>query len=276
MLQAYQGKQRMTPSHLLAASISVSIACTPLAAQKTNDTTQAPTRAPDQQTPTTQSAPPTQSAPTTRTPSNPPAIKIDPVKAAKTIVDIFGKKKKKPPAEAPAPTPAPAETTPVTVNPEPTVQAQPSPSPRTSPARPEPRIQPASTPRATLTVEQAPAKMAPAEPSQTVPFETEPVVPAETPAIANEPVLGAPQPAPSAATPETRSWLWLLLVLLAAVLAAAIKLLFFPKPRLSVDFEIGPSNLTPKDGSFAQDYRTGFNIRFEMGTASTPNLGIIQ
>jgi hypothetical protein len=94
-----------------------------------------------------------------------------------------------------------------------------------------------------------------------------PPAPAANVPDVSPPAVPAPPPAP------TSNWLWLLALAAIAMLTGAAKLFLFPRPRFAFEFETGASSLKPAGSSFTQGCDSGFDIRFEVGTASVPKIG---
>ena len=250
--------------------------------------TQSPVPAsPPTSSPTSQQSQPTSSP--TRTQSsrtNSSGVKIDPVQAAKTIIDIFGKKRA-PPQVQPTPTPQPAAR--ATEPPVTTQAPQPAPQPINPPIIaqpayprtkvPVPKIiaspkKPVRTIAAPPSVQKVPAAMA-KDPPIPAPLEPPPQSPKVAPAVSPSPrspdtitVFQAEQP-PAYAP----SWpLVAALLALAATIAAATRYFLFPKARFDLEFETGSSQIVSSASPFAAVPEASFDIEFEWGWPSTPSL----
>jgi hypothetical protein len=271
----------MAPLYLMACA-SASFAQTKYPDQTSGTAAPAPSQSPPRQQSPQQ--PSTAPAPTTkRTPSN-GGIKIDPEQAARTIIDIFGKKKKRPvPQEQPAA--APTTQTPL---PEPPVAAEPAaPVADKPPAKSVvvPRLPSKSVPNSPM---DRPARSVTTEPSQPkpVPLANQvPVESAEVPVPASADMVET-APAPVAVTKVETSGpirepapLWPIiaaLLALAALIAATAKWFLFPKARFDLEFETGDSRLTKTASPFASSPDAKFSLEFEWGPASAPHIQLAQ
>lgn len=248
----------MAAARQLAIWLGLAIIAIPVAAQKNPNGAQTPTT----------TAPP----PQTRSPPKEPGIKVDPVQAAKTIIDIFGKVKK--PKSQPAPTAAPAPTqapAPAVIVPEPAPQPP-------APVAVKPVVQPPPPQYG----QPKPAQKGPTAPTPSPrPVSATPAAIAPVEAVPIPPAIGAPATAaatsmaPAKPEPPASAFNWLWFALFAALVAAGavIRWLLFPRPRLRVDFETGGSMVK---GSTIQSVGSGFDIRFEIGATRPPTLAVIR
>lgn len=244
--------------------------------------TAAPTTA-DQQAPQQSSSAP---APTTTSAPKDSGIKVDPVQAAKTIYNIFGKKKRPQPpqptvqtaplpqAEIPAPEPAVATPASVQVQNSSTPKTVFAPKPTVKPVTDSPIVQPNKkpvTPPSQSLVEQNIVKEAAQQSNGT---------PANSPTTAETPpapvIVPAAEPvsAPSNLDPD---WpLIAALLVLAALVMAGLKWFFFPKARLDLEFETGDSRLISVASPFVTLPDATFDVEFEWGHPSAPDFTLLR
>lgn len=245
--------------------------------------TAAPTTA-DQQAPQQTSSTP---APTTTSAPRDGGNKIDPVQAAKTIYNIFGKKKKQQPqpqptvqtapipqAEIPAPEPTMAAPVPAQVDSKPTPKTVFPPRSTVKPVADRPAVQPIKNPTPSPTqgpveqnIVQEPLQQqnaAPADSSAVI--ETLPT-PVKTPTVENVSAPGRSGP----------DWpLMAALLALAALVAAGLKWFFFPEARLVLEFETGDSRLISTTSPFVTLPDATFDVEFEWGFPSAPDFTQLQ
>ena len=226
-------------------------------------------------TPSDQKAPQQDTRAPGQTPSRTPGdngIKVDPVKAAKTIIDIFGKKK---PKAQPASTPQPEIPAP-----EPTVVAEP-PAPIVT--KPAPRT--VLVPRApSKTVSPTPAASSANEPSRPTVGQT--TVQQQTPTadVANssspapvETPLATGEPSVDAINESGPAWsLLAALAALAVLIVAVVKWFLFPTARIDLDYETGESRLAKVASPFVCAPEATFDLELEWGAPSAPNFTLSQ
>lgn len=239
--------------------------------------TAAPTTA-DQQAPQQSSSAP---APTATSAPKDGGIKVDPVQAAKTIYNIFGKKKRPQPPQttvqtAPVPQPEIPAPEPVVATPAP-AQVQNSSTPKTV-FPPKPTVKPiANSPIVQPNKKPAiPPSQSPVE--QNIVQETvqqSNVAPANSSATAETPPTLEMVPAEEIVSTSINSgpdWPWIAALLaLAALVATGLKWFFYPKAHLDLEFETGDSRLISVASPFVTLPDATFDVEFEWGFPSEPN-----
>lgn len=243
--------------------------------------TAAPTTA-DQQAPQQTSSTP---APTTASAPRDGGNKIDPVQAAKTIYNIFGKQKKQQPqptvqtsstpqAETPALEPTVAAPVPAQVDSKPTPKTVFAPRSAVKPIADSPAVQPIKNPTPSPTqgpveqnVVQEPLQQqnaAPADSSAVI--ETLPT-PVKAPTLENVSAPGSSGP----------DWpLMAALLALTALVAAGLKWFFFPNAHLDLEFETGDNRLITTTSPFVTLPDATFDVEFEWGFPSAPDFTQLQ
>ncbi|MGC1467969.1 MAG: hypothetical protein WA793_01175 [Sphingorhabdus sp.] len=241
--------------------------------------TAAPTTA-DQQAPQQSSSAP---APTATSAPKDSGIKVDPVQAAKTIYNIFGKKKKQPPpqpaaqtapvsqAEIPASDPVVASPMPAQVQNSSTPKTVFPPQPTVKPIVNSPAVQPnkkSATPPSQSPVDQN-IVQEPAQQSN--------VAPAISSAALKTPPTPVLVPADEIVTNSVPDWTLIAAFLaLVALVMAGLKWFFFPKARLDLEFETGDSRLINVASPFVTLPDATFDVEFEWGFPSAPNFKFLQ
>lgn len=279
------------------AALALHVGICPVAAQ-TKDPAQAPpikqTPAPPpsdqrtpQQSPKATSQTPTTQSPTSQAPTKAPrngGIKIDPIKATKTIIDIFGKKKKPKetpqaqPSTVPAPVPETSRTEPVTPAAIPAAET-PRPQPKATTAyqppvknvlQPPPPSRPSTTPLTQSPAQQAKVENAP----EAIPKDD------PAPAAPTTPVESALPPAASIDKEGNGNEMpWTLIVIvaaMAAVGAAAAKWFLFPTVHWDMEILEGESGLGKTATPFVTPPESSFDVDFEWGVPTMPRFAIAQ
>jgi len=278
---------------LLAALAAMALASPSATWGQTKDTyqtsgTAAPARTNYPSQDQTQQSPSPQSLPTNKPPQE-SGVKIDPVQAAKTIIDIFGKKKKPRPQVEPQP-----ESVPIPQAAEPaapptakvTATRLPSERPATmamppvnrEPTKPvftQPEKATVTSPILKVPVQQtSTAEVLPSSPTpETLPSsDVEPVNSAAPAGIA--PAQGGQDPDEATTSLEGNilDWRWIAaLSAMAALIALAAKWFFFPSARIDLAFETGESRIIKTASPFASLPEATLELDFDWGMPSIPS-----
>ena len=230
-------------------------------------------------TPSDQKAPQQDARAPAQTPSRTPmdnGIKVDPVKAAKTIIDIFGKKKPKAqPASTPQPEIPPPEPTVVAEPPAPIV-TKPAPGTVLVPRAPSKTVSPTPAASSANAVVTQPARPPVGQTTVQQQTPTADVATSSSPAPVETP-LATGEPSVDAINESGPAWsLLAALAALAVLIVAAIKWFLFPTARIDLEYETGESRLAKVASPFVCASEATFDLELEWGAPSAPKFTFSQ